>query len=266
MTATNEAVLMTDPPPDSSKCGIPCLQHRNTDSRLTRCTRCQASSDVSSTETSSSGEMPALLKRTWIAPYSSRTRAYIARTASSSVTSQASARSPTPSSRRSTPATVAPSAPNRRALSAPIPLAAPVMTQTLPARRPPLRCSAVGTGSGRIEDRLDLGVVVERVRAQLAAVARLLEAAERRRHPHRGVGVDRQHAGLECARHAQRLRTVAGPDRAGKPVDGVVGERDRLFLVAEGDHDRHRTEDLLAHRAGVTVDRAEHRRGEPVAG
>ena len=49
---------------------MPCLQQRKTDFRLTSWTRCQASSEVSSTETSSSGLMPALLKRTSMRPIS----------------------------------------------------------------------------------------------------------------------------------------------------------------------------------------------------
>ena len=66
---------MTEPPPDSSRWGMPCLQHRKTDSRLTFCTRCHAASVVSSTEASSVGEMPALLKSTSMRPNSARTRA-----------------------------------------------------------------------------------------------------------------------------------------------------------------------------------------------
>ena len=56
---------------------MPCLQQRKTDFRLTSCTRCQASSEVSSTETSSSGLMPALLKSTSMRPISSTAVAYI---------------------------------------------------------------------------------------------------------------------------------------------------------------------------------------------
>ena len=204
--------------------------------------------------------MPALLNSTSIVPYSARTAANISRTASSSATSQASARSTSgESSRRSTPTTVAPSSLKRRTVSAPMPLAAPVTTQTFPSRR-------AHQPSRRVVDRLELGVGVERVRAELAAVARLLEAAERRRHPHRRVRVDRQHAGVDGARDPQRLRAVARPDRAREPVDRVVGQRDRLGLGAERDDDRDRAEDLLAHRAVVRVDRAQHGRREPVAG
>ena len=55
---------------------MPCLQHRNTLRRLTRCTRSHASSVVSSTEPSSFGEMPALLKSTSMRPSSRRTASH----------------------------------------------------------------------------------------------------------------------------------------------------------------------------------------------
>ena len=52
------------------------------------------------------------------------------------------------------------------------------------------------------------------------------------------VRVDRQVAGLDRARDAQRARAVARPDRARQAVDRVVGEADRLGLVVERDHAR----------------------------
>src|SRR3954453_5935045 len=261
MTATNDAVLITEPPPPSSRCGIPCLQHRKTDLRLTSCTRCHASSDVSRTEPSSLGEIPALLKRTSTRPTSARTRAYMSRTAASSVTSTCSESSPGAPSARSPPTTRAPSAAKSAALAPPIPPDAPVMTHTLPSTRP-------GTSAplGRVVDGLRLAVVLDRVRAELAAVARLLEAAERGRHAHRRVRVDRQHAALDGARHPQRLGAVARPDRARQAVDRVVGQRHRLLLVAERDHARDGPEDLLARGARVVADRAQDRGREPVAG
>jgi hypothetical protein len=125
MTATNDAVLMTEPPPLSSRWGMPCLQHRKTDLRLTSCTRCHASSDVSSTETSSGGEMPALLNSTSMRPVLA-TRALVdAAHRSSSVTSTSSERSTSGDGLRSTPTTDAPSARNSAAVSAPMPLAVP---------------------------------------------------------------------------------------------------------------------------------------------
>jgi hypothetical protein len=62
ITATNDAVLMIEPLPRACMCGMACLQHRKTLVRLTSCTRFQASSPVVRTESSSGGEMPALLK------------------------------------------------------------------------------------------------------------------------------------------------------------------------------------------------------------
>src|ERR1700688_2115775 len=53
----------------------------------------------------------------------------------------------------------------------------------------------------RVEHVFDLRVAVERVHAELATEAGLLEAAERRRRPHRAVRVDRDHAGVERARN-----------------------------------------------------------------
>ena len=70
VTATNDAVLITDPPFPASRCGIPCLQQRKTLRRFTSCTRCQTSIGVSRTEASSVGLMPALLKSTSIRPKS----------------------------------------------------------------------------------------------------------------------------------------------------------------------------------------------------
>src|SRR3954453_15471140 len=84
MTATKEAVLITEPPPASSRWGMPCLQQRKTDLRLTSWTRFHASSEVSRTETSSSGLIPALLKRTSMRPISFAAFSYISRTESPS--------------------------------------------------------------------------------------------------------------------------------------------------------------------------------------
>ena len=57
--------------------------------------------------------------------------------------------------------------------------------------------------------------------------------------------------GLHPCRHAESAFEVSGEDRAVEPVDGVVGDRDGLLLVAVGQNRQHRTEDLLAHDAHV---------------
>src|SRR5437899_2013794 len=48
--ATNEATLMTEPPPESIMAGMPYLQHRYMPLRLTLCTWSHASTGVSITE------------------------------------------------------------------------------------------------------------------------------------------------------------------------------------------------------------------------
>ena len=145
---------------------------------------------------------------------SALTRSNISRTWSSSVTSATSASSPSAPSARSTPAR-APSAAKTRADSAPIPLAAPVITQTFP-RDVPSSCLR------RVVHVLDLGVVVERVGPELATDPGLLE-------PPNGVVTRTELFELieitpvSIARDPQRLGPVAGPDRAREAVDGVVG-------------------------------------------
>ena len=62
MTATNDAVLMIEPRPPGRMCSMAYRQHRYTEVRLTSCTRRQASRPVVMIESSSGGEIPALLK------------------------------------------------------------------------------------------------------------------------------------------------------------------------------------------------------------
>src|SRR5690349_14001470 len=140
--------------------------------------------------------------------------AYSASTDASSATSTCTARPSTSpatfsAAAASTSATtiLAPSSVKRTAASAPIPPPAPVITQTLPSSLPGisvLRCEV---------DVLDLAVAGEAVHPELAAEPAALEAAERRRHAHRRVRVDRDHARLDCARHAECAAAVLRPDR-----------------------------------------------------
>src|SRR5437867_4602735 len=118
--------------------------------------------------------------------------------------------------------------------------------------------------SRRPPDVLELAVGPERPVATDAADTGELVAAER------GVGVERaavdlDRAGPHGARDAQPARGVAGPDVAVEPVVGVVGERDRLGLVAEGDRGDHRPEDLLARDRHVVARAGEERRLHVVA-
>src|SRR3569833_4417283 len=240
---------MIAPRPCACMYGMTYLQHRYTLVRLTSCTRRHASRPVDRIESSSGGEMPAVLKAMSTEPYACWAKEYIPRTSSSSVTAARTNSPPTSSatpfpvvSSTSATPTRAPSSARRRAVASPMPLAPPVMTATRSCRRcidPP------NSGDVGDEDILGLGERTERVRAQLAAEARLLEATERRPVADRGVGVDRQVARLHRTRQPQRASHVPGPDRARQPVRGVVGDPHGVGLVLERQHAPHRAEDLL---------------------
>src|SRR5258706_11361719 len=151
ITATNDAVLMTDPRPCRRMYGSTCLQHKYTEVRFTSWTRRQASRPVDRIESSSGGEMPALWNATSMRPCRCATDSYIRWTSSSLATSAAMNTPPASSaaalpaaSSMSTATTTAPSAASRRALARPMPLPAPVMTATRSCRRcmaGSLRCS-----------------------------------------------------------------------------------------------------------------------------
>src|SRR5664279_2012666 len=51
--------------------------------------------------------------------------------------------------------------------------------------------------------------------------------------------VDPNRASVDLSRDAQRPVHIRGPDRRGKPIDRVVGERDRLGLGIEGLHNEN---------------------------
>src|SRR5215207_3270809 len=256
-----------DPPPRSSKYGIPYLQHRKTLLRFTSCTCCQASSSVSRIESSSGGEMPALLKSTSSPPKRSEASLYIPCTSSGFVTSAwmyrpsiSLAVSSPGSSARSTTHKRAPSSAKRFAVSRPMPLAPPVMTATFPSRRPGM--SALLRGD---VDVLYLGVVVEGVRPELAPDARLLHPAEGCGDADGGVGVYGDDARLHAPGDAQGAGAVLSPDRAREAVDRVVRLPYRILLVIEGDHRHDGAEDLLPRRPVLVGERREDRRRIPEA-
>src|SRR5688500_7855357 len=78
------------------------------------------------------------------------------------------------------------------------------------------------------EDRLHLEVLLHPEHPVLAAVARLAVAAERRvARPGREVDMDLSRA--DAAGHAPGAFLVGGLDVAAEPVDGRVGDPDRLL-------------------------------------
>src|SRR6266516_3525733 len=265
---------MIEPPPARCMCGITCLQHRYTEVRLTSCTRRHASSPVVWIESSSGGEIPALLNAMSSPPYSSTATWNSARTSGSDVTPTFTYRPPISvaalapaSSSMSAQTAFAPSTAKRRAVARPIPLPAPVTIATFSARRSPIAALLSFGGSGvRDEDVLGFGEGKRRVRAELAAESGRLESAERRPVAHRRVRVHREVAGLDGAADPDRLADVTRPDRSGQPERAVVGDADRVGLVVERDDRHDRTEDLCVQDPIRGVVRREYGRREPVAG
>ena len=103
-----------------------------------------------------------------------------------------------------------------------------------PRRRSPVRLRArlsIGCDARRQSSddghRLELGVVVERLLAQLAADAARLEAAERGGGVEDVVAVDPDGPGADAVGDRVGLADVAGPDRGGEAVVGRVGPRRR---------------------------------------
>ena len=91
----------------------------------------------------------------------------------------------------------------------------------------------------------------------VAAVARLLEAAERRGHVAHVVLVDPHAAGAQGLADQVGAGQVAGPDAGSQAVDGVVGDGHGFFGAVETDHRQYRAEDFFlgdAHGIGHAVE------------
>src|ERR1700744_3700987 len=149
MTPATDERLTIEPPPLCFIARTASRQPRNAPSALIALTLRQSSSVVVSILPRTA--TPALLTRISSRPNAARTASTTARQRASSVTSCASVRSASapsvfkPVSLRPVTTTVAPSAWNRAAVARPMPDAAPVMSATLPARRPALALSIVSS-------------------------------------------------------------------------------------------------------------------------
>ena len=74
------------------------------------------------------------------------------------------------------------------------------------------------------------------------------------------VHVDAVGAGAHARGDFEAVRDVGGPHRSGQAVVAVVGDADRVALVAVGQHGQHRAEDFLARDAHVVGGVGEQRR------
>src|SRR6202050_279634 len=111
----------------------------------------------------------------------------------------------------------------------------------------------LGGGPEVDHNGLELGVLVHRLSAGLAAPARLLVAAERQSRVAGLIAVDPHLAGLQGRGHPGRSRNVLCPHARPQPESGVVGRLQHLLVGVERDRGYHRAEYLLAgdpHVAG----------------
>src|SRR5262245_12273971 len=103
--------------------------------------------------------------------------------------------------------------------------------------------------STRGQGAAEAQVGAQALAATLAAEARLLVAAERRRRVEAVERVVPDDAGTQALGEPQDARALVGPDAGRQAVARVVGLLDRLLGRAEGQHRQHRAEDLLARDA-----------------
>src|SRR3990172_704825 len=95
------------------------------------------------------------------------------------------------------------------------------------------------------EEVLRLLVVIEHHAVRLAPDSGSFVAAERRVRGIEVIAVRPDPAGANAAAHAVGGVHVPGPHAGAEPVQGVVGDGERVRLVLEGRHRHHRPEDLL---------------------
>ena len=114
--------------------------------------------------------------------------------------------------------------------------------------------------SARRADQLLVDELLDAHVAEFAAVAGVLDAAERQF----GVGpvdvVDEHHAGVDPARHALAARDILGEDRAAQAEVGIVGQRDGRVLVLDPEEHGDRAEELVAEGGVVRLDVSQDRR------
>ena len=83
--------------------------------------------------------------------------------------------------------------------------------------------------------RLGLRVRDQALHALVAALPGLLVAAERLRHVAVVEAVHPDHARFEIAHGLQSDVEVAGPDRGGEAIDGIVGDAERFLDAVDLD-------------------------------
>src|SRR5690606_24641071 len=98
------------------------------------------------------------------------------------------------------------------------------------------------------DDALHVDELTDADTAELAAVARALDAAERQSRIRRDHSVDEHEARLELIDEATLLVTVPCPRGAAEPEHRVVRDTDRIVAVACAEERRDRTEQFVPVR------------------
>src|SRR5690606_20448755 len=112
--------------------------------------------------------------------------------------------------------------------------------------------------------RLELGVGLDALAAELAADARLLVAAEGQRAVEHRVAVAPDGAGLDLGRELVERADVARPHAGAEAVERVVRLPGDIVEVVEPLRYDDRAEDLLLHHAHRRVDVHQHGRVDVV--
>src|SRR5271156_6573775 len=131
------------------------------------------------------------------------------------------------------------------------------------------RINAIGAASALIiwrklgvhvyPHRFGTGVFLDRLDAEVAAVARAAHAAKRRSRIGPLVAIDPDHPGDDLPGDAMRARKVGGPQSAAEAIHSVVGDGDYFVFVLERGNRHERPEDLFLADA-ILGPRAHHGR------
>src|SRR3546814_369516 len=110
--------------------------------------------------------------------------------------------------------------------------------------------------------RLPFEIIFECLPTAVAAIARLLQPADRQRGIEHRMGVDPHRPRLDPPRQAMRVGEGSGPDARGEAVGAVVRLPDHGIEVAIAMDDEHRAEDLFPRNAVASCDIRDDRRRE----
>ena len=108
--------------------------------------------------------------------------------------------------------------------------------------------------------------VIEGFETLLPAVARLLEAAERKLDAATGaVTINENLAGADAFCHAVLACAIPRPDAGDEAEISAVGKADRFFLAFEGKQRENRPENLFLGNSSFRIDRSEQNRSVVIA-